>query len=235
MLWRGRVSLLYRCDLDSCCVRHHCQIRELALAGDKEAAKQTEAFDEMRRKNDINRSLSFERGLLELARDKFEWISHVEHIDLARLQEDRNRCAHPSMTSEAEIFSPSAELARMHIRSAVQHLLRHEPSQGKAALIRLLAEVDSPYFPVKLDDVRSVLTNGPLRRARSSMVRSFLIVVIKKLLDVNTDVKQGVRLQRVFQTVNEMHHKVWSQVLLLSRRLVPGGGGCGGEHIAACR
>jgi hypothetical protein len=134
------------------------KFRELALAGDNEAVAQIEAFDEMRAQNDIPRSLAFERTLLDVAKDKFELISPVEHIDLDRLQQDRNRCAHPSMATETEIFSPSAELARVHIRSAVEHLLRHEPSQGKAALGRLVEEVRSPYFPVRLDDVRAVLS-----------------------------------------------------------------------------
>ncbi len=72
------------------------KLRELALSGDKEAEKQVTELERTRKSGDITNALKFERELLELARDKFELISHVEFIDLQRLQEDRNRCAHPS-------------------------------------------------------------------------------------------------------------------------------------------
>ncbi|PTR00268.1 hypothetical protein C8K18_10531 [Paraburkholderia sp. GV068] len=189
------------------------KFRELALSGDKEALSQVEAFDAMRAQNDIPRSLTFERSLLDVAKDRFELISPVEHIDLSRLQEDRNRCAHPSMASENEVFSPSAELARVHIRSAVEHLLRHEPSQGKAALTRLVDEVRSPYFPMKLADVRAVLASSPLKRGRTSLVRNFLIVVVKDLLDPATDVRQVAQLNQVFAVIKEMHLGVWRETV----------------------
>lgn len=70
------------------------KLKELSLAGDKEAEKQIEAFDKARRIGDIANSLKFERDILSVCRDKLELISPVEFIDLDRLQEDRNRCAH---------------------------------------------------------------------------------------------------------------------------------------------
>lgn len=99
------------------------KFRELALAGDKEAEKQVQELDATRRSGDLTHALKFERALLELARDKFELISPLEYIDLARLQADRNRCAHPSLTSDEQAYVPSAELARLHLHSAVTHLL----------------------------------------------------------------------------------------------------------------
>lgn len=65
----------------------------------------------MRRDNDLIRSLKFERELIKLAKEKFELLSPIEYIDLERLQNDRNRCAHPSLTSDDQAYSPSAELA----------------------------------------------------------------------------------------------------------------------------
>lgn len=95
------------------------KIRELALAGDEQAETLAEQIEETRKQNDITKALKFEKEILIVARDKFELISHIEFTDLQRVQEDRNRCAHPSLASEDQIFSPSAELARLHIRSAV--------------------------------------------------------------------------------------------------------------------
>jgi hypothetical protein len=119
------------------------KLKDLSLAGDKEAEKQLEEFEKARKAGDIASSLKFERDILQIARDKLELISHIEFIDLERLQQDRNRCAHPSMTSDGEIFNPSAELARVHIRSAVEYLLQFPPAQGKYALESLVNEVGS--------------------------------------------------------------------------------------------
>jgi hypothetical protein len=71
-----------------------------------------------------------ERDILKLAKDQFELIFHLEYIDLLRLQEDRNRCANPSLVSQDQGFNPSGELARLHIRSAVLRLLQHSLSKA---------------------------------------------------------------------------------------------------------
>jgi hypothetical protein len=123
------------------------KFRELALSGDKNAEQYIAKIERARAANDFAQALILERDLLTIARDQFELISHLEHIDLSRLQEDRNRCAHPSLVSQDQAFAPSGELARLHLRSAVLHLLQHQPVQGKYALERLLNEVHSEYFP----------------------------------------------------------------------------------------
>ncbi len=123
------------------------KLRELALAGDKQAEAQVKDIDLTRRTGDLARALKFERELLQISKDIFELISPLEAIDIERLQEDRNRCAHPSLSSDDLAYAPSAELARLHIHSAVTHLLQHPPVQGKYALDRLTSEIDSEYFP----------------------------------------------------------------------------------------
>jgi hypothetical protein len=54
------------------------KLRELALAGDAEAEKKIEELKSIRASNDLKCSLEFERTLLEVARDKFELLSHLE-------------------------------------------------------------------------------------------------------------------------------------------------------------
>ena len=76
-------------------------------------------------------------------------ISPLEHRDLSRLVEDRNRCAHPSISSADELYQPSAELARYHLRNAVEYLLQHPPVQGKAALSKVMADIDGALFPTR--------------------------------------------------------------------------------------
>lgn len=195
------------------------KIRELALAGDKEAEKQAQELELTRREGDLTRALKFERELLSNARDKFELISPLEYIDLERLQADRNRCAHPSLTADDQAYIPSAELARLHIHSAVTHILQHPPVQGKFALERLLGEIESEYFPTSLEDARVALGSGPLRRPRDSLVRNLVLVVVKKILQGEQTPKQLLRYRAALRVTHQMHPKPYASAL--SERLSP--------------
>jgi hypothetical protein len=190
------------------------KFRELALAGDKEAERQIQNVDTTRRTGDLNRALKFERELLELAKDKFELISPLEYIDLDRLQADRNRCAHPSLTSEDQAYVPSAELARLHIHSAVTHLLQHPPVQGKYALDRLVKEIDSDYFPSSVKAARVAFSSGPLRRPRESLVRNLVLVLCKALLNDKPNWKRRSRISAALQAIQELHPAYCSKALV---------------------
>jgi hypothetical protein len=157
------------------------KLRELALAGDASAEKQIERLEKIRTSDDVSGALAFERDLLKLARDQFEFISPIEYVDLQRLQVDRNRCAHPSLIDEASPYKPSAELVRAHIVAAVDHALRHPPAQGKFALNKLLSQVASEYFPTNEKGALEALRSGPLAKARESLVRNFVVVLLKDI------------------------------------------------------
>ncbi|MDO8888640.1 MAG: hypothetical protein Q7V16_08655, partial [Hydrogenophaga sp.] len=189
------------------------KIRELALAGDKEAEQQVQELERTRREGDLTRALKFERELLFNARDKFELISPLECIDLERLQADRNRCAHPSLTVDDQAYSPSAELARLHIHSAVTHVLQHPPVQGKFALERVVKEVESEYFPTSLKDALVALGSGPLRRPRESLVRNLVLVVVKKILQGELTPKQLSRYRAALQATHQMHPQSYALAL----------------------
>ena len=189
------------------------KLRELALAGDKEAEQQVAVIEKTRASNDFARALNFERHVLVLVRDKFELISHLEYIDLDRLQQDRNRCAHPSLISEDQGFNPPGELARLHIRSAVLHLLQHQPVQGKYALDRLLREVNSEYFPTDVGKAITSLSPGPLKRPRNSLVRNFVIVLLKNLLDLSLDRKIRRRMLAALGATKRLHHRIFEATL----------------------
>ncbi|NMF56690.1 hypothetical protein [Pseudanabaena yagii] len=191
------------------------KIKELALSGDKEAENQLEIFEKARRQNDITSALKFERELLGIAKDKLELISHIECLDLERLKQDRDRCAHPSMTSEGEIFNPPAELARVHIRNAVEYLLQYPPAQGKYALDKLLAEVDSEYFPITTKQAEVAFKKSPLFKARYSLVRNFIIILLKKLIS-NLNVDKFKEIQKyicALQATEIMYKDIYDDVL----------------------
>jgi hypothetical protein len=55
-------------------------------------------------------------------------------------------------------------------------------AQGKYALERLIKEVDSEYFPTDVEKAVIAFKHSPLLRARNSLIRNFIIVLLKKLL-----------------------------------------------------
>jgi len=181
------------------------KIRDLALAGDKEAERQVVDMDKVRRDADLSAALKFEREILTLAKSKFELISEIELIDLERLQADRNRCAHPSLTVDDHAYSPSAELARLHLHSAITHLLQHPPVQGKFAVDRILTQIDSVYFPSEAGKAKLVLQPGPLGLPRESLVRNLLIVLMKTVLTGGVDPGRRERMRASIQAIQELH------------------------------
>ncbi|MFQ6554474.1 hypothetical protein Q7F05_00765 [Pseudomonas sp. Lb2C1-1] len=155
------------------------KIRELAAGGDKQAQAEITRFEQIQKANNLPGALNFEKELPLMAKDKFEFISHLEYLDIMRLVEDRNRCAHPSQVSDNEVFSASAELARVHIFNAVSSILSKPASQGKAALERVLNDIESKFFPNEVDDVITLFEAGPLKRCRDSLFSNLLRILIK--------------------------------------------------------
>lgn len=189
------------------------KLRELSLADDKAASDVIDDFDAITAAQDVPRAQKFERELLKVARDKFELISPQEFIDLDRLQADRHRCAHPSQSAVGETFSPPAELARFHIRSAIEHLLQYEPAQGKAALEGLISTVESTYFPmVSEKKALAILERSPLKRARTSLVRNFTLVLLKGLLREG-EPTTNLRRQAAFLCARVLHPTVWLETV----------------------
>ena len=181
------------------------KLQELELSGDGNAAKRIVEYEEIRQKSDIEGALTFERKILNIAKDEFELISDVEHSDLTRLREDRNRCAYPVLNAFDEVYQPSAELARTHLRNAIEHMLQRPPVQGKAALEKLQRDIASDYFPTSKEEAKTYLSKGPLQRARTSLVRSFVIVVIKSLLVETIHPVQLQRLKAAFEATRDLY------------------------------
>jgi hypothetical protein len=189
------------------------KLQELALTGDKQAEQEVERFERIRASADVASALKFERDLLEMATDKFELLSPVEHLDLSRLQEDRNRCAHPSMAAAGEVYSPPAELARLHLRNAVSYLLQRQPVQGKAAMERVMAEINSPYFPTDSTEAFKHFEHGPLVRPRDSLVRNLATVLLKTLLLEPVDWHAKARYLAALRALRQLHHQAVESVL----------------------
>lgn len=192
------------------------KLRELELSGDKNAKKRLEALEAIRGKgaSGIKDALEFERRILDIARDDFELLTHIEYTDLARLFEDRNRSAHPTFRESGEKYEPSAELARTHVRHAVDILLSREPVQGKAALDRIWTELRSEYFPDNPEDAVTHLSAGPLARPRRGLLRDVIIGLTKAFLIEELPVKKLRQLRSALEAVMRMHQSAGTEVLL---------------------
>ena len=158
------------------------KLRELDVAGEKNATDIVARLAEITKNKDLSAALRFEREIIDVAQTKFELISQYERVDLDRLFEDRNRCAHPSVLQDDTPYSPSPELVRSHLFNAVELVLSQPPAQGKFALDRILKELSSDYFPNKQVDAEAYLRAGPLRNPRETLLRAVLIELLKQML-----------------------------------------------------
>ncbi|WP_175883941.1 hypothetical protein [Burkholderia sp. BCC0044] len=178
------------------------------------AAETIATFDRARQDGDVRAALSFEKELLPIARDKFQFISHIEFIDLGRLIEDRNRCAHPSLVSDTEVFEATPELARLHIVNATRYVLAQPAAQGKQALERLVSELDSNFFPSKSNDTLVFLKAGALAKPRESLLRSYLSILIKRILKDEWDSSEThSRASNSLFALSEMHPEQWKRLM----------------------
>lgn len=190
------------------------KLRELSSMGDKAAKAELATFDrhvEQIHKGDtksIKSALEFERNVLVLARDRFLFLDQYQYIDLERLREDRNRCAHPTFQREEQAYHPSAELARTHLRNAIAHVLQQPPVQGKAAIQAIETTVLSEYFPTNFKDARIALEEGPLRKATDALVRGVVDCLLFGLFETGSPHRGRGQTLAALAAVVQLHHEV---------------------------
>lgn len=187
------------------------KIRELSVLGDPGAKAEIEKLDKIREANNFPGALSFEKSLPELALNKFQFISPIEKDNLTRLIDDRNRCAHPSFVSNAEVFEASAELARLHIYNSVKSILSQPAVQGKYALDRVLAEMKTNYFPSRPDQIKTYLAEGPLAKPTKSLYSNFITVLFKTILHRKEKHKLIQKSFFSLDSVRIMHPSLWQE------------------------
>ena len=111
------------------------------------------------------------------------------------------------------MFNPPAELARVHIRNAVEYVLQYPPAQGKYALENLLSEVDSEYFPNTPEKALIALQKSPLLKARTSLVRNFIIVLLKKFIADIDVYKEQKKYVSALKATEMIHKEIYDDIL----------------------
>lgn len=136
------------------------KIRSLSIAGDDKAQQWIKQYDkhideyDPNHPNTVTPFQKLETTILNAAKNDFQLITSLDLFDLKRLREDRHRCAHPAFRSSSELFSPNAEQARAHIRSALEHVLTKPAIRGDLIVERILEMVMDEGFP---DDILQVM------------------------------------------------------------------------------
>lgn len=175
-----------------------CKLKELSTGGDAAAMAETKNLETWIQGKDLKNLQQFENGLVELARDKFEMLLPHEATDLVRLRDDRHLCAHPAFVSDDSLFSPTPELARVHITHAILHLLSRPPVQGKQLIVRYDRDLLGGSFPQKPDEIEVVLRDNYLARAKPGSVVSIIKALAKALLGTEAAKYKGKENQVVF-------------------------------------
>lgn len=95
----------------------------------------------------VDRVQQYERGILETAEQRLEILLPRERVELERLNEDRNLCAHPGYLDEGELFVPDAEVVRAHLVAANRSVFSQRPLAGKRLLAMLEVGMKGESWP----------------------------------------------------------------------------------------
>lgn len=157
------------------------KIRDIASVEGGEAQKFIDSFDINVANETIDKLLKVERDILQAAKT-FELISNREFYELVKLKEDRHRCAHPSFSSEDELFQPSPEQVRFNIVNALSFVLIQKPIQGKKAIERMINFTQSSNFPDDYVEAKKILDSQYLRSTKHSIVGNVAKILLKEII-----------------------------------------------------
>lgn len=156
------------------------KIRAMAESGDPQAGTKIRDLDKAIENSNVDVVQKYESSVLDLACDQLQLISRREKVELSRLNEDRNLCAHPGFVSDNELFEPSAEVVRAHLVTAFKALLIHRPIAGKQLVKTLASEIKSNSWPDGDPELLSnYLQNRYLERTRLTVQTNLITILVK--------------------------------------------------------
>jgi len=166
------------------------KIEQLAILGEQEAIAIIHKIEKIRKDNNIQEMLSFERDILTIAKEKFNLFDDITMVDLKRIQEDRNRSVHPLLSYEGLLYKPSAEQARTHLINAYTKLLNEPNVYGKSVINRLFELIYSTIFPIDYTKAKIVLESSYLKSPKDSLLNNFTIAMLKQYLKEPLEFRQ---------------------------------------------
>lgn len=151
------------------------KIRALAESGDGEAQNVISSLDAALANRVVQKVQEYERNILEVAERRLQILLSRERVELERLNEDRNLCAHPGYVDEALLYIPDAEIVRAHLVAARRAVFCQRPQAGKRMLNVLKQEIESDSWP---SDERYFIERF-YSQVRETVKRNMTKVVIK--------------------------------------------------------
>jgi hypothetical protein len=189
------------------------KLRQLELTGDGQAKDELQNFQAYSLSKNYKKLWEFETNIPKNAQEKYEFISLIEREDLERLNDDRSRCAHPSILSIEEPFQAPPELARYHLRNAVMHLLQYPPVHGRVAIDRIWRTIEYAGFPEDTEEAINVLKNSYLGRARKSLIKDVVIGLTKNLLLEEYPIQERRRKYAALEAVSNLHFDQFQEAI----------------------
>lgn len=157
------------------------KIRDIASIEGGSAQLFIETFDTNVENETLDKLLKVEREILKVAKD-FELISNREFYELEKLRSDRHRCAHPSFSSEDDLFQPSPEQVRFNLVNALSFVLTQKPIQGKKAIERIIGFTKSANFPEDYQEAKKLLESQYFRNTKQTIIFNVCKILIKELI-----------------------------------------------------
>tara|TARA_R110000803_G_scaffold20550_1_gene52784 strand:- start:12 stop:1385 length:1374 start_codon:yes stop_codon:yes gene_type:complete len=191
------------------------KFRELATLDDKAAEKFIEDWDKAVASNSVSKLLELERNIIEYATVDVQLLNIISKNHMMRLKDDRNLCAHPAFSSEADLFAPTPELTRSHLIHAVNYVLELEPLQGKAIIDYFDRDIRSLGFPSRKEDVESYVLSRYLEKMRENNINNLVIVLAKSLINAVPENWKKLNASKVLpslKTVKSHRPAIWENV-----------------------
>lgn len=193
------------------------KINQLSELGNANAQLMINNFEAIIEKNNITNFLKFEREILKETCNKFKFIDAITLIDLQRLQEDRNRCSHPSFYKKSdETYQPSAYLARHYLLVSIDKLISENNIYGKEIIDIIINEINNPYFPIDCIKIQGILQKDYLARADDNVIANISKILVKKILDDELNDRQIVVYQETLRFLVPHYIRVFENPLLIN-------------------
>lgn len=157
------------------------KVRHLADTGDGKASEAIKKLDKAIEDQNVPSMQEFERGVLNLVSKELDILSDREVVELTRLYQDRNRCAHPAFVAVGEdLWHPTPELVRAHLAASVDAVFSQRPIAGKRLLDVLVRELQSDAWPSAADStIREYLSERYFAHTRQSVRENLMRLLIK--------------------------------------------------------
>lgn len=170
------------------------KIRHLAESGDGRARTVIEQLDRALQNQTVSRVQEYERNILDLVSAELDIIGSREVVELNRLNEDRNLCAHPAFASDNEIFRPDAESVRAHLVAASRSVFSQRPLAGRRIIETLQREIAGDSWPIgDSEQIRSYLNDRYFKRTRDSVQVNICRLLIKGSIKTVDGSKRNAR------------------------------------------